>query len=296
MDENDGRKNLIDYNDESQLEQRLSEIDKLIKKENIDIESLFNSFDSDTDKEEYIIPPHTSSLKGKNRSTDKTTARSKNKKDSANHSQKQKRNEKKSKTTREKTKKNKPEAYSSKKYVKERKSSTAHSSVDTEKNGKSLKIFLVIFALIVIMGACGTGVFIYFNGYASPNNSLTTENITETTVDPHELLAVITVSDKTITFNGEEITENELESKLNENNNLTLSLINVGANPQVYNAVATILNNHGGSYELMDNKNTNPSINTDNATTSATKSENHLNEESPANSAESNISEVENQE
>lgn len=297
MAENDGRKNPIDYNDEAQLEQRLSEIDKLIKKENIDKESLFDSFDIDIDKEkENKIPRQTSSPRGKNRSTNKSTTRNKKHKSSVHHIPKKKKTEKKPKVTKEKTQKNKSEAYSSKKYGKERKSSSTHSAVDTEKSGNNLKILLVIFALIVIVGACGTGVFIYFNGFASPNNSSTTENVTETTVDPHELLAVITVSDKTITFNGKEIKENELESKLNESNKLTLSLVNVGANPEVYNAVATILNNHGGSYELMDSKNTNPSINTDNVTTSATESENSENEENPANSIESNISERENQE
>lgn len=134
-------------------------------------------------------------------------------------------------------------------------------------NGKVLIITVAIFAVVAGAIAC---VFTYLIGntpfYEQSSNG---ENIT-TTVPIHETLVVVTVSGTEISYNGEVLSSTEdLETRLNSEESLTLSLINNGADAETYNAVATVLNSFGGSYELMDEKNTNPSIDTGTSSTIA---------------------------
>ena len=134
-------------------------------------------------------------------------------------------------------------------------------------NGKVLIITVAIFAVVAGAIAC---VYTYLNGntpfYGQSGNG-NGENTT-TTVPIHETLVVVTVSGTEISYDGEVLSSTEdLETRLNSEESLTLSLINNGADAETYNAVATVLNSFGGSYELMDEKNTNPSIDTGTSST-----------------------------
>ena len=138
-------------------------------------------------------------------------------------------------------------------------------------NGKVLIITVAIFAVVAGAIAC---VFTYLSGNTplyeqSGNGNSNGEKIT-TTVPIHETLVVVTVSGTEISYNGEVLSSTEdLETRLNSEESLTLSLINNGADAETYNAVATVLNSFGGSYELMNEKNTNPSIDTGTSSTIA---------------------------
>ena len=114
------------------------------------------------------------------------------------------------------------------------------------------------------MAAVAVGIYTYLSGNTNPfyPQKGNEETIT-TTIPIHETLAVVMVSGNEISYNGEVLTStDELESRLNKEESLTLSLINNNAQAETYNAVATVLNKFGGSYELMNKENTNPSIDT----------------------------------
>lgn len=124
--------------------------------------------------------------------------------------------------------------------------------------GKGIIIAVAIIA-VIIAGAVGTFLYIYVLPNQKTDNSENTTQVTTTAI--HETLVVVTVTDETITYNGEEIASAlELERRISQEENPTLSLVNIGADIDTYNAVATVLNKYGGSYEMMDKKNTNPSI------------------------------------
>ncbi len=255
------------YDDNSQIEKRLSEIDKLIREENIDRESLFDNFSSEkSDDNKSTIKPQRTSRQA-HRTPETTDKKSSSKTRGSTHNN----------SAKEFTNKKSPSQSYSK--IKDTKKDSAKNNRqyndDKDKNKRAKNIIIAVVAAVVLI-SCAMGTYIYISGISGQNGAgssflseKSTENNSKTT-NPHETLAVITVSDKSISFNGEELSStDELENKLQQNDDLTLSLINIDADPAVYNAVARLLNNYGGSYELMDSENTNPSINTYNSESTA---------------------------
>lgn len=140
-----------------------------------------------------------------------------------------------------------------------RRESSAPSRGDRQKKEKGKGVVIAV-AIIAVIIAVAAGTFIYFNGIPALDVKENTEDI-QTTTAIHETLVVVTVTDNVITYNSEEIASAlELERRISQEENPTLSLVNVGADIDTYNAVATVLNKYGGTYEMMDKKNTNPSI------------------------------------
>ncbi|MDY4812733.1 MAG: hypothetical protein SO152_02635 [Ruminococcus sp.] len=159
------------------------------------------------------------------------------------------------------------------KTTKDRKShSTSRKETQPKKKSKGKGIIIVVAILAVVAGAMA-GAYTYFSEKSTPHfeqNDNKAVETTTTTLPIHETLVVVTVSGTEISYNGEILSSTtELESRLSSEESLTLSLINNDADAETYNAVATVLNKFGGSYELMNKKNTNPSINTHTSTTIA---------------------------
>jgi hypothetical protein len=148
---------------------------------------------------------------------------------------------------------------------------TSHSSHKGTKEGSKGKWVIVFVAVVCVIVAVALGTGIYFKGLNNVNGTATGDtavtNVVQETENQSELV-VITVEGSSIQYNGEEIASAEiLEEKIAKENNPTFSLINLSADADIYNSVATILNNHGAGYELMDENNTNPSISTTQAET-----------------------------
>lgn len=146
-----------------------------------------------------------------------------------------------------------------------------------KKKHTGLKIFIT---LIIIIGALCGGVYLYFGGVPTREdieNLLPISDSVEPTSSTsiHETLVVVTVTGDSVSYNGEFLINlDELENRLAKEESLTLSLINNDAVASTYNDVANILNKYGGNFELMDENNTNPSINTvENTTTETTDTE-----------------------
>ncbi|MGN0460006.1 MAG: hypothetical protein ACI4HL_03725 [Ruminococcus sp.] len=149
----------------------------------------------------------------------------------------------------------------------------SHSTPKTKKQTKKSKGkgLIVAVAILAVLTAVAVGVYTYLSGNTTPpyeqGDKGNVETVT-TTIPIHETLVVVTVSGEEISYNGEVLTStDELESRLNSEESLTLSLINNDADAETYNAVATVLNKFGGSYELMNEQNTNPSIDTGTSST-----------------------------
>lgn len=147
-----------------------------------------------------------------------------------------------------------------------------------KKKNKGGKGIFIAIALVLVAVLCVAGVFLLLNKneedstYIKSTEPATTESIvqeeSQSQQDIHETLVVVTVSENVITYNGEElISALELEKRLSQEENPTLSLVNIDADTDIYNAVAKVLNKFGGSYELMDEQNTNPSIHQNTKTT-----------------------------
>lgn len=135
-----------------------------------------------------------------------------------------------------------------------------------KKKHTGLKTFIVI---IIILGALCGGVYAYFGHIPTKEDiqsllpmSDSAEPTSSTSI--HETLVAITVSDDTVTYNGEVLSSvDELNNRLSKETDPTISLINNDANASTYNKVVEIVNNYGGNFETMDEDNTNPSINTE---------------------------------
>ena len=122
-----------------------------------------------------------------------------------------------------------------------------------KKKNKGGKGIFIAIALVLVAVLCVAGVFLLLNKneedstYIKSTEPATTESIvqeeSQSQQDIHETLVVVTVSENVITYNGED------------------------ADTDIYNAVAKVLNKFGGSYELMDEQNTNPSIHQNTKTT-----------------------------
>lgn len=140
---------------------------------------------------------------------------------------------------------------------------------EDKKNNKGKGLIITV-AVLAVSAAVAVGVYTYLSGNTNPTYPQKNNAETTTTIPIHETLAVVMVSGNEISYNGEVLTSiDELESRLNKEESLTLSLINNDAQAETYNAVATVLNKFGGSYELMNKENTNPSIDTGTSSTQA---------------------------
>lgn len=134
---------------------------------------------------------------------------------------------------------------------------------ENNKKGNSKIVTAVIIIVAVLFTLCVCTV-IFFKGIPTKEDIkgivYGTTEVTETTVI-QETLAVVTVSGENVTYNGEPLkSTKELDTILKDNSNVTLSLINNNAHPDIYNEVAEILNQYGGNFEMMHQNNTNPSI------------------------------------
>ncbi|MGN1125877.1 MAG: hypothetical protein ACI4RI_00400 [Ruminococcus sp.] len=165
---------------------------------------------------------------------------------------------------------------------------TSKAKKQPKKKSKGMTV-IVIVAILAVLTAVGVGAYTYLSGNTSPilEESVKGNIETSTTTLPiHETLVVVTVSGTEISYNGEVLTStDQLESRLNNEESLTLSLINNDADAETYNAVATVLNKFGGSYELMNKKNTNPSIDTGTSATTTPAPSDEDNSESTTASA-----------
>lgn len=161
----------------------------------------------------------------------------------------------------------------SRKEVKPTPKKVKNKKENNNKKGNSKIVTAVVIIVAVIFTLCVCTV-IFFKGIPTKEDIkgvvYGTTEATETTVI-QETLAVVTVSGENVTYNGEPIkSTKELDTILKDNGNVTLSLINNNAHPDVYNEVAKILNQYGGNFEMMHQNNTNPSIK---ATDSSEKAE-----------------------
>ena len=135
------------------------------------------------------------------------------------------------------------------------------------------KVIIVLVAILAVLIALCVGIYLYLSGVSNRNFETPVKGTqTETTTEIHQTLVVVTVTEKTITYNGEDIASPlELERRLSAEDNPTLSLVNIDADIDTYNSVAEVLNKYGGTYEMMDMKNTNPSIHTTDTTTNTSQ-------------------------